>query len=78
MQVDSLRVEVNGGRPVARGEGLVALILEVDGFLRHDGFGTESGVRLQRTRVVFAEGEIGGFLQQVRNSQRRLMLVTGL
>lgn len=61
MQFDSLGVKVNGGRPVALGEGLVALVLEVDGFLRHDVVGTESGVWLQRTREVSAVGEIGCF-----------------
>lgn len=44
VQLDSLRVEIYGSRPITVGEGLVALVLEVDGFLRHGGGFDEGSV----------------------------------
>lgn len=35
-QLDGLGVEIDSSRPVARSEGLVALVFQVDSFLRHD------------------------------------------
>lgn len=55
IQLDGLCVQVDGTNVVARGEGLVALVLEINSFLRHDGSLASCAGRSERARS--GEGE---------------------
>lgn len=51
VQSDCLGVEVDSGGIVARGKGLVALVLEINGFLRHCDAAAEGGGRGKRAEA---------------------------
>jgi len=52
IQFDGFCVKVDSGNIVARGEGLVALVLEINSFLGHDGSLAEGGGRGRRTTRI--------------------------